>query len=124
MPGYPGAGKAYLLNENQQYLCWIKEAVAVGESSFAVQLRRNRGNFYPWGVSVELSFSANPGAFQCDVQIADTDADANYITIGSITNVNAGFVGRLDLTTLWPKFLRLNMVSLANAVNVTAQVTR
>lgn len=127
MPGYGGKGTAYLLSENQQFILWQGETIAAGganSSSRAVQLNRTRGNFYPWGFAVEVAFGGAPGAFGIDVQVAETDQDANYVTIGTISAVNANNVGRLDVTTVWAKFVRARVVTLTNAVSITAVLTR
>ncbi len=79
------------------------------------------------GVAVEISFSAAPGAFNVQVQEADTDIDAAYITIpttGTITAVSATNFARVEFPTLKAKFLRILLSSRTNAVNLTAKVTR
>jgi len=126
MPGY-AAGKAFLLQYNKQHRLWSAETVAAGSASQAVQLRRIEGRSYPWGCAIEVQFSAIPGAFACDVQAAEVDRDASYVKVGGIIAVNAGFTGRIDLTSATPfygKFLRLFMTTLTNAVTTTAVVTR
>lgn len=85
----------------------------------------------PGGISVEVNFSADPGAFQIDVQEADTDTDSAYVTVGgatpssSLTAVNAGFYGRIELWPLQCKFVRLIMTTTpANAVTLNAKIGR
>lgn len=124
MPGYGGKGRVYLLSENQQFYLWNNEAVAVAAASQAVQLNRTRGNFYPWGWAVELAFGGAPGVFACDIQVAENDIDANYVTIGTISTVNSSNVGRLDVLNVFNKFARARMTALANVVNATALLTR
>lgn len=126
MPPYAGTGKAQKINYNQQMFLWQNEAVAAGQQSLAVQLTRIEGRSYPWGAAVELSFSGPPGVFEVDVQASETDTAGSYVTVAKIQAVNASNVGRADLTPsiLYAKFLSLNMVSLTNAVNTTALVTR
>lgn len=127
MPAYGGKGSAYLLSENQQLVLWQGETIAAAaatSSSRAAQLNRTRGNFYPWGFAVEVAFGGAPGVFGIDVQVAETDQDANYITIGTISAVNASNVGRLDVTTIWAKFVRARVTTLTNAVSITAVLTR
>jgi hypothetical protein len=124
MPPYPGNDLAKLQYENTQVFLFNNEVITVGTPSVAFQLRRERGASYPFGASVEVSFSGDPGDFEFDVQIADTDNTNNYITIGEITSTNATFVGRYDITNLWPKYVRVLPVSLTNAVNATVLLTR
>ena len=87
--------------------------------SQAIYLKRNAN--LPNCLSVEVQFSASPGAFQIDVEVADTDADGFYIKSGSgLSALGAGNVGRLEITNLVAKFVRLKMATRTNAVAVTA----
>jgi hypothetical protein len=133
MPGYGGTGQATLLRENQQKFLFQQEPVAAGRASVAVQLERISRSFYPWGVSFQASFtdvngnSANPGAFEIDIQTSDVDQDSQYCTINSWTNttsLNANFAGRMELTTLYAKFVRAYIKTLTNGVYTTLLVTR
>jgi hypothetical protein len=120
MPAYPGNNLAKLLYENRQAFLFLAELVVAGEASHAYELRRERGASYPWGCSFQLSFSADPGAFEINIQVADTDVDTNYVTVATIDTAP----GRFDMTNLWPKFVRAQVGSITNAVNVTLLVTR
>jgi hypothetical protein len=125
MPGYPGADQAQLLYENRQAFLFQNETVAAGTASIAYQLRRERGAFYPWGMSLELSFSANPGTFEIDIETADTDDNAHYVTINTLTGgLNTFYVGRLELPSFWAKYVRAQVVSITNTVAVTILLTR
>jgi hypothetical protein len=125
MPGFGGSGKATLLRDNQQVYLWQNEPVAAGALSVAFELARISHSFYPWGLSIEVMFSAAPGAFEIDIMAANNDVAANYIQIGSIATVNATNVGRWDMpTNIWPKYVAGFVKSLTNAVNTTLQVTR
>jgi hypothetical protein len=79
-------------------------------------------------ISVEIRFSGAPGAFNVQVQEADTDADAFYITPSNLaytmTVVTAQNIARADLTTGAGKFIRILLSSRTNAVSMTAKVTR
>jgi hypothetical protein len=128
MPNYGANGTAQLLRRNSQVFLWQNEAVAATQLSVAYQMERVDGAFYPWGFAVEVQFAAAPGAFELDIMGAETDAGfpspGNYVKIGSITAVNASNVGRFESTLLYPKFIAGLMLTLTNAVNVTAKVTR
>jgi hypothetical protein len=128
MPAYAGINQAKLLRENQQVFGWQNEAIpasaANGSLSLAFQLERVRSVSYPWGFSVEVQFSGNPGAFEVDVMIADTDNPANYIQFTNITQVNSTFVGRADVLNCYPKYVALYMKTLGNSVLATGQITR
>jgi hypothetical protein len=126
MPGYGGIGKAALLRENEQRFLFQNELVAVGTLSIAYELARINRSFYPWGLSAEVSFSGNPGAFEIDIMGANNDSAANYISLGTITAVNGTLIGRWDMpSNLFPKYVAAFVKTLANAtVLTTLQVTR
>lgn len=104
------------------------ETILAGQASIAVNLQAQAGDPPPM-VCVEIRFSAAPGVFEIDIQEADTDADGFFITPSNsaytVNAVNAvTFVVRVDLSPTGGKFLRLYMKALANAVNVSAKITR
>jgi len=125
MPSYPGPNQAPLLHENQWYYLLQNETVVDGTASRAVQLRRLKGTTYFVGVSLEITFSGDPGTFAIDIQTADNDLASKYVTIDqAVGALNADFVTRIELPSFWAKFLRVNVVTLTNPVNVTVLVTR
>lgn len=122
MPVY-AAGNATALAPGDQALAFSAENVKAAlpaSAAFATQ----RAGGQPYGESWELIFSAAPGAFQVDVQHADTDADVNYVTMNSVTAVNTNQAARIELPACWSKFSRLKVVSLTNDVQLTARFTR
>lgn len=124
MPGYSGSGRAQLLMENQQAYFFNKETVAAGTASAAFQMARERGSFYPLGFAVQVAFGGAPGTFALDIQVSDTDNSSEYVTIGTISAVNASNVGRLDNITTFAKFIRAVNTTFPNAVSMTALLTR
>jgi hypothetical protein len=75
--------------------------------------------------SVDGQFSAAPGAFEVDVQVASTDSDTKYQTcsncnITTVDSTNQTF--HLDYAGT-ARFVRLLMRSRTNTVTVTATVT-
>jgi hypothetical protein len=129
MPGYAGIGQAQLHRENRQIFLWQNDTVPAGGTppqslSLAVQLERVRSVSYPWGFSVEVAFSGNPGAFEVGVMVADTDNPNYFIQWTNITQVNAFNVGRVDILNSWAKYVALYMRTLGNAVTVSGQLTR
>lgn len=81
-------------------------------------------------ISVEIIFSQAPGAFQIEIQTADTDADANYQTVptvGTITTVGASSptTVRAEIA-IKARFLRLLMTTApANSgTKTTANLSR
>ncbi len=131
-PGvYPGAGQASLLRANSQQWLFQQQLIAAGNASIAVQLERIKMSyFYPFACSLQIFFtdingvSAAPGAFEVDAQTSDLDIPALYCDTTGLTAVNAGNCGRIDLTLLWAKFIRVNIKTLTNAVYTNVLVTR
>lgn len=125
MPGYAGTARAQLLYENRQAYLFQNETVANGTASIAYQLRRERGAYYPWGMSLEFTFSADPGTFEVDVETADTDDNAHYVSLIALTNgLNTSYVGRIELPSFWAKFVRVQVITLTNTVAITVLLTR
>lgn len=126
MPLYPGPGKAPLLHENNQAWLFQNEAVTAGQASIAYQLERARGVAYPFGASFEISFSADPGAFEVDIQTSDSDAaTGKYFSVVQTTGpLNASFVTRIEMPLFWARYVRVILVSITNAVNLTVELTR
>jgi hypothetical protein len=100
------------------------ESPAAGQSSIAVFLAPKDVD-QPGSVSIELLFSGAPGAFEFDVQVADTDTDDAYITVpavGQITTAQAGTVksvARLELSPVVARFIRLKCVTPITTGGVT-----
>lgn len=125
MPVYPGNNLATLLYEGYQGQLFVAETLITGVSSIAFRLRRERGSSYPWGAAFQLAFSAAPGAFGVDIQVAETDTDASYVTVDSITAVNTGFTARYDMLSVYPSYVRARVTAApANAVLASMLVTR
>jgi hypothetical protein len=109
------------------------ETGVAGRASIALQLERINRSFYPWGVSFHIAFTdvngvpSDPGAFEIDFQTSDIDQDTQFCTINAISgdaNLNASFVGRLELPNFWAKYVRAFVKTLTNAVYVTVLATR
>jgi hypothetical protein len=76
--------------------------------------------------SVDGKFSAAPGTFEVDVQVAASDVDTNYQTcsncnITTVDSVNQTF--HLDAVLVNAKFARLLMRTRGNSVSITATFT-
>jgi len=111
-------------------------AAILPEASISVNLQAGSEGQPPPMVCIEIAFvnppglsPAAPGAFEIDIQEADTDADAAYILPTNsnykITSVNAVTQrARVDLSPTGGKFLRLLLVSLTNDVDLIAKITR
>lgn len=123
MPVYADA-KALLINTNKQQYFWFEESVAANGKSEAWQLERQKSAFYPWAFAVEVLFGSSPGTFEIEIQGAEVDLDAHYVKLASISTVNGSNVGRADMLTYFPKFVRLFMKTLTGTLTVTAILTR
>jgi hypothetical protein len=84
------------------------------------------GNALPLeSISIEVEFNGAPGAFEIDIQDADTDADAFYQTIpnAKIMAVSAQNIARFELNPFTGKFVRVVLKSLTNNVGLRVKVT-
>lgn len=104
------------------------EQPAAPQASIAVCLEAGSESMPPPMVCVEGRFSGAPGAFNVQIQEADTDADGYYTTptnaAYTVTAVGANQNFRVDLSPTGGKFLRILLSSRTNAVNFTCKVTR
>ncbi len=105
------------------------EEVPAGTASIAVSLAGGVDSHGPAAVAVQIQFDSAPGTFEIDVQEADTDADAFYVTMSAtayqITSVNATtFIARADFSPTGGKFMRLFVKALANDADLIAKLTR
>lgn len=136
MPNYPGSGQAKLLRDNTQGILWSFQdgIIPAPQLSVSFLLERINRSFYPWGLSFEIAFSGNPGAFEIDLMGSNTDNAAYYITLGSITSTNnaygsyapfSQYVGRWDMpSNMWPKYVAGFLKTLGNSVNISLTVTK
>jgi hypothetical protein len=123
MPVYIPSG-AIILNANQQFAVWAGDTVAANAKSLSVQLERQKSAHYPWGAAIQIEFGTDPSTFDVEIQGSETDTDASYVKLASITAVNASFVGRYDMLAFYPKFIRLFVKTLTSTRVVTAIITR
>jgi len=97
------------------------ERIAAGQASTAFSLQRDR---VPFGAAFQVQFSASPGTFQVDIQGSETNDSNSFVTLASISSVNATFAGRYDMIAFFPKYVRINMTTFPNDVLTKAIVTR
>lgn len=106
----------------------LSAQVPIASQRASVQI----GNALPLeSISIEVEFNGAPGAFEIDIQDADTDADAFYQNIQlpgaagivKITAVSAQNVARFELNPFTGKFIRVVLKSLANNVGLRVKVT-
>ena len=120
----------YSIGPGESILAWNAEQPVAGAGGVSASLQaalvRVPGEN---GSAFEVSgfFSAAPGAFEIDVQVADADVDTQYQTVasGNLTTVDAvnqtfHFAANAENA----RFVRLLMRTRGNAVNVTATIKR
>lgn len=124
MPAW-AAGGSYLLNANSQRQVWIAtDNIAANSASLSVLLERQKAAAYPWGFAVQIAFTTAPGTFDIEVQGSETDDDASYVKLASITSANSSNVGRGDYLTYYPKYVRLFVRTMTGTKNALAIITR
>lgn len=104
---------------------WNAETVPAtgGNAQISVAVGMHRDAHLPNCFSVEVKFAADPASFAIEVQTADTNEDAYYVTKATLnTGLNATFAGRIEVTNVVAKFVRLRMATKTNAVAVTARL--
>jgi len=131
MPAYVASNANLLmtcLNPGDKVSLWDGENPLTGSKSMAVALSPPRFGQNTKYVSIQLVFSAAPGAFTYDIEVSNTDVDADYVKSGSsITAVTSpstvsAFVDNIQTTA---KYIRLiATLQNANSVNVTAIIAR
>jgi len=118
------------LNLGDSVVVWNAETPTPGNGTtaasqqVALTMGRQEG-FTPF--YVDGKFSAAPGAFEVDVQVASTDSDTQYQTcsncaITTVDSVNNTF--HLDAALVKTRFVRLLMRSRTNSVSITATIGR
>jgi hypothetical protein len=119
-----------VLYPGDQFLFFNAETPIATQQSQQVAIGKRDAD-QPASISLELQFPADPGAFQFDLQDADTDTPDGYLSIpgGSINAAKQGpggkFFARVELVPFKGTFLLLTcVVASANAQPVTAKVTR
>lgn len=108
------------------------DGTPITTGTFSQQFTTTAQNASTVAISFEFVWSGNPGAFNLQIQDADTDATGNYVTLtsaGTITStpLSAGnaYVSRVELNPWRAQYGRLYMnTQPANAVTLVAKVCR
>lgn len=134
--GAPGAASACLF-PGQSGLLFNAEQPTSGTRSQQFQIPFAAAQ-PSTSLSIECIWATTPGAFEYDIQRADTDATGNYVTIvqpGSSTaitmtsapqaNGTGNFLATVDLSPWRGTYISLYVkTQTANAVNGTCKLTR
>jgi len=119
-----------VIQPGDQFLFFNNETPIAGQQSQQVAVGRKDVDTVA-SVSVELQFPADPGAFQFDLQDADTDTPDAYLTPpgGSMLVAKQGpggkFFARLEMVPIKGTWIVLTcVVASANAQPVIAKVSR
>jgi hypothetical protein len=116
-----------LVQPGQVVTLWSAETPTPGNGTtaasqqVALAIPPGTGSF-----AIDGKFSAAPGTFEVDVQVAAVDADTNYQTVasGNITTVDStNNTFHFDGTQVKAKFVRLLMRTRTNSVSITATIT-
>ncbi len=123
MPAYQTTGNIPALYPGDTTTVINAEQPATGTQSQQVAIAPAPN---PAKLSVEVFFSAAPGAFEIDLQTSDDDVASHYVSnVQTITVVNANNVARVEFPNIVALFALLKTVTQnANAVNCTAKITR
>jgi hypothetical protein len=106
----------------------VNETILAGIASVSVALTSPCGGPSPM-VCIEIAFSAAPGTFEIDIQEADTNADAAFITPTNVAYTVTAVItatnrARVDLSPTGGKFIRVFVKTLTNAVTTRCKITR
>lgn len=130
-PAYNATTPPQALYPNNQIKLYNAENPATG--TFSLQFEVPQTAQQPSAnLSFEFAFAGNPGAFNYQIQDADTDATGNYVTLptaGTLTScpITAGgaYTCRVELNPWRGEYGRIYVnTQNANAVNVTVKVSR
>lgn len=114
-----GVNPALMATPGQAQVLFSAETPAAGSKSRQACLPPSHFGT-PKAFSLEIDFAADPGAFSLSVQTSDTDADASYVTLSTITTgLNASFNTRTEIVNVVAKFVRVLLVTRTNAVALT-----
>lgn len=123
MPAYGTLIPPTALYPGDSYKCINNESPASGTLSQQVALGRkdadNGGR-----LSVEITFAANPGVFEVDLMVSDTDNPADYVMNNGIDAVDATFTARVEVNVNALFAALLTKTQNANAVLCTAKITQ
>lgn len=127
MPIYSSTTPCTSISPSDTLSLWSTESPNSGDASVRFTLAAPYGDSVS-AISVFIKFSADPGAFEIDVQDADIDAATNYLPVpvgAAITSVDGtNFTARAEFSPFAANFGRLFMKTKpANAVTVSAWVT-
>jgi hypothetical protein len=122
MPAFDSLANPPAIYPGDSYLAWNNEAPAVGSLSQEVAIAPVPGSTGN-SLAIEIAFSAAPGVFEIDLMTADTDVSTDYSQKTVINGVDANNVARAEVSGVVASFAALQLVALANAVNITAKIT-
>jgi hypothetical protein len=120
MPNYNPSAAPAALYPGDVGFAFNAESPAPPQSSAQFALPAFSGAHADQGrqISWQTSFSAAPTAVNVVVQAADQDADANYATVDTSTNVN----GERRQVLVRARFVRARLVSQTGAGAITATI--
>ena len=124
MPAFQALAIPPGLWAGDSYKVFNAEAVVQGQASERVALGVSAGDSLT-AINAEISCSTAPTSATFDLQVAETDSDAAFQTLNSVTIVTPNKTGRIDLSGVRTRFARLKLSALTDSVgNVTASIGR
>lgn len=123
MPAYSTSSAVVALSVGDQGLSFNAETFAAPQAGQQFAVAKNPTAPGLCFVGMEVDLPTAPGTFEVDLQEADTDTDAAYQTVGSVTTVNAAGWNRGDFQVAG-RFVRAYLKSLQNAGNLTVKITQ
>jgi hypothetical protein len=98
------------------------QPIVAGTISQPIGLHRTNSDE---AISVTVQFSADPGAFQIDLQTSDTNTPNAFVSLESLDTgeLNASFYGRFEVSNIGTRYIQLAVISVTNAVNCTITVS-
>jgi hypothetical protein len=120
MPNYNASAAPATLYPGDVGFAFNAESPTAPQSSvqFALPAFTGSAPDQGWQISWQTSFSAPPSAVNVVLQAADQDADANYSTVDTSTNVN----GERRQILVRARFLRARLVSQTGTAAITVTV--
>lgn len=118
MPNYNASGTVYALYPGDEITLFDAETPTAPQASQQVAMQPNKDGG-PAALAVQVSYASAPTA-TLDIQAANVDADANYVTIGSSQNTQH------DLVEIGSSaaFIRVNLASQSAGGAVTVVLRR
>lgn len=123
MPAYGALVIPPSLSRGDSYNVFNGDAVTNGEASERVAFMSSQGDSI-YAQVAEILCDVAPTTMTVAYQVAETDVEAAYQTVNSVTIATPATSGRIDVAGLWSRFGRLKITALTGTPHVTASIGR